>query len=75
LARALGRAAAHELGHYLLASREHSSHGLMRARFSAAELIRDDAAAFQLEDQARDTLTARLQEARFLSAEETNAWR
>jgi len=75
LARALGRAAAHELGHYLLASREHAMHGLMRARFSAAELICDDAVAFQLEDQARDTLTARLQEAQFLSAEETTGGR
>src|SRR5262249_48796111 len=32
LARALGRAAAHELGHYLLASPAHARRGLMRGR-------------------------------------------
>lgn len=31
LARALGRALAHELGHYLLKSRTHAASGLMRA--------------------------------------------
>lgn len=66
-ARALGRAAAHELGHYLLASREHAARGLMRARFSSDELVSDDGAAFRLEAPERVTVAARLRDARFLS--------
>src|SRR3954469_628186 len=49
LARALGRAAAHELGHYLLASSEHSRGGLMRARFDASDLVAEAASAFHLD--------------------------
>ena len=37
----LGRAMAHELGHLLLGTNEHSGHGLMRPRWNAAELTRD----------------------------------
>ena len=36
-ARLVGRAIAHELGHYLLRSRKHTSGGLMRPVFPAAE--------------------------------------
>ena len=39
LAGALGRGAAHEIGHYLLRSREHTRQGLMRARFTAADVF------------------------------------
>lgn len=39
LARALGRALAHEIGHYLLPMRGHTSRGLMRARFALHELL------------------------------------
>jgi hypothetical protein len=35
----LVRSIAHEIGHYLLRSREHASRGLMRARFSAADIL------------------------------------
>src|SRR5438067_255039 len=38
LARALGRALAHEIGHYLFGT-AHTSHGLMRPSFTPAELI------------------------------------
>lgn len=38
LPRALGRALAHELGHYLLARRQHSSTGLMREGFRPEDL-------------------------------------
>jgi hypothetical protein len=41
LPRALGRALAHELGHYLLARREHASTGLMRASFRPEDLADD----------------------------------
>src|SRR5262245_13038248 len=38
LARALGRTLAHEIGHYLLGA-AHAPYGLMRAQFTARELI------------------------------------
>ena len=38
LARALGRALAHEIGHYLLGTSRHTARGLMRAQFSPLEL-------------------------------------
>jgi hypothetical protein len=39
LSRALGRALAHELGHYLLASKAHTDRGLMMAVHSAVDLF------------------------------------
>jgi hypothetical protein len=39
LGRALGRALAHELGHYLLASKRHTPTGLMKGTLTAAELF------------------------------------
>lgn len=38
IAQAIGRVAAHELGHYLLQNAEHQERGLMRAMYSPAEL-------------------------------------
>lgn len=43
LPRALGRALAHELGHYLLARRAHSAAGLMREAFRPEDLADDRA--------------------------------
>ena len=43
LPRALGRALAHELGHYLLARRAHSRAGLMREAFRPEDLADDGA--------------------------------
>ena len=40
VATLLGRAIAHEMGHLLLASNVHSTHGLMRARWSRDDLRR-----------------------------------
>jgi hypothetical protein len=52
-ARLLGRAIAHELGHYLLRSREHSDTGLMRAALDRRDVLTDGVARFGLEpDQA-----------------------
>src|SRR5262245_12885367 len=45
LARGLGRVVAHEIGHYLLGTREHMRHGLMRAVFPPQDLLDDTAAA------------------------------
>ena len=39
LARAMGRALAHELGHYLLASKVHTEHGLMKAVLTAVGAV------------------------------------
>lgn len=39
LVRALGRAIAHELGHYLLASRDHAAQGLMRGQLTADDIM------------------------------------
>src|SRR5262245_18135846 len=36
-ARLLGRATAHELGHFLLGSKDHARHGLMRSTFRAQD--------------------------------------
>lgn len=47
--QALGRVLAHELGHYLLASRQHSPRGLMRASFSLSDLQSPDLRPFRLD--------------------------
>jgi hypothetical protein len=60
LARAMGRALAHELGHYLLASKEHSARGLMKAILTAVELFGPDASPLRLEPAQRRTVAARL---------------
>ena len=39
IARAIGRVAAHELGHYLLHSGGHQARGLMRASYASSELV------------------------------------
>jgi hypothetical protein len=41
IAQAVGRVAAHELGHYLLQNARHQDRGLMRPRYSAVELVGD----------------------------------
>ncbi len=53
VARALGRALAHELGHYLMASRDHSPSGLMKGRRLADELFSPVRTGFQLNDDER----------------------
>jgi hypothetical protein len=48
LAMAIGRAAAHELGHFLRPERQHTTHGLMRARYRTSDLIGDSLVPFQV---------------------------
>jgi len=48
VARALGRAAAHEIGHYLLASKAHGATGLMRAHFATVDLLERSPRNFRL---------------------------
>ena len=60
MARAMGRALAHELGHYLLASKLHTRRGLMKAALSAVELFSADARGLRIDPDQRNTVVARL---------------
>ena len=59
LTRALARAAAHEIGHFLLRSKAHRTAGLMRARFTAKDVLDPRRERFRLTraDQALMTTT------------------
>jgi hypothetical protein len=59
LARALGRALAHELGHYLLKSPAHDAHGLMRAARPSVDFFSPSRAGFDLTADQRASLTDR----------------
>ena len=59
LARAMGRALAHELGHYLLASKVHTPRGLMKAMLSAPELFLSDASGLARRAGAADARSPR----------------
>ena len=60
LARALGRALAHELGHYLLASKAHTAGGLMKPVLTAVELFSLDSNTLRVEPGQRRVIAARL---------------
>jgi len=60
LGRAIGRAMAHELGHFLLASTAHSERGLMRAMRTATEFFSTDRSRFAVEPRERASVAARL---------------
>jgi hypothetical protein len=60
LARAMGRALAHELGHYLLTSKAHTAHGLMKAVLTAVELFQPGNGALRIEPAQRRAVAARL---------------
>lgn len=60
LTRALGRAIAHEIGHFVLRSTAHSAAGLMRPRFTVADIMDSRRAHFRLGRDERARLTARL---------------
>jgi hypothetical protein len=59
LARAMGRALAHELGHYLSASKAHADSGLMKAVQSAFELFVADRSRFGLGAAEQTRIVAR----------------
>ena len=61
LGRAMGRALAHEMGHYLLASKAHTRMGLMQAIHSAAEFFGRERNRFLADPAERQLITARLQ--------------
>jgi hypothetical protein len=62
LARVLGRALAHEVGHFLLRSKGHSTHGLMKAEQIGSDLMAPDHRGFSLSrdeiHRFRDVLSA-----------------
>jgi hypothetical protein len=60
LARAMGRALAHEMGHYLLASKVHTSSGLMRASRSAYEFFSAEQRGFKIDPAQQRMIAARL---------------
>jgi hypothetical protein len=56
LGRALGRALAHEIGHFLLRSQQHSTVGLMRALQPTTDLVDPNRHRFALSDGDRTRL-------------------
>ena len=54
----LGRALAHEIGHYLLQSNTHSTYGLMRASIDAREFVDLRTGAFRLDRASQASLAA-----------------
>jgi hypothetical protein len=59
LGRAMGRALAHEVGHYLLGSKAHTARGLMRAKITAAELFAGPRRGLQLAAEQKHLIAAR----------------
>jgi hypothetical protein len=55
----LGRAVAHEIGHYLLESSWHSPYGLMRASIDAREFADLRTGSFRLDRESQAHLAAR----------------
>jgi hypothetical protein len=55
----LGRAVAHEIGHYLLQTNAHSPYGLMRASIDAREFADLRTGAFRLDRESQASLAAR----------------
>ncbi len=60
--RMLGRALAHELGHFVLGTPRHTSVGLMRATHSVQAFVEPARGAFRLAPVEREALLSRLRE-------------
>jgi len=60
LARVMGRALAHELGHYLLASKAHTPGGLMQAVHTASDFFGNQRNGFEIDAVQRQTVAERL---------------
>jgi hypothetical protein len=59
LGMVLGRAVAHEIGHYLLESGAHTGRGLMRATFQPREFSDPRSGAFDVDDASRRRIRGR----------------
>jgi hypothetical protein len=68
LGRAMGRALAHELGHFLLASKAHTRSGLMRARRTSSEFFARDTTRFTVDVEQRAKVLRRYQPGGLLAA-------
>src|SRR5262245_13501872 len=62
LGRMLGRALAHELGHFLLRSNVHTESGLMRAGRSVREFLATGRRGFEVDASQRSAVVARIRE-------------
>jgi len=60
LGRVMGRALAHELGHYLLASKVHTLRGLMQATRTATDFFSNDRRGFDVNGAQRLAIASRL---------------
>jgi hypothetical protein len=60
IVRALARALAHEIGHYVLRSKAHPSGGLMRARFTVEDIMDGRRSRFRLTPPEQRQLAAML---------------
>jgi len=59
LARILGRALAHELGHYLLSTKSHTKTGLMKAHHVAQDFLGLNRAGFEVDASQKALIAAR----------------
>ena len=62
MGRTLGRALAHEIGHYLLKSKEHTTNGLMKGRRTLIEFIDADRGGFEIDTSQREAIVRRIRE-------------
>jgi hypothetical protein len=60
MARAMGRALAHEIGHFLLASKIHTARGLMQASHTASDFFGAERGGFAIDAAQRQAVAARL---------------
>jgi hypothetical protein len=75
LGMVLGRAVAHEIGHYLLNTRTHAPYGLMRANFETSALLDHRSGAFDLDPGATSWLQDRIDRGMPIGPQaETWAW-
>ncbi len=65
LGRTLGRALAHEIGHYLLRSRSHATNGLMKGRRTVKEFIDPDRDGFEIDASDQEAAARRIREIYF----------
>jgi hypothetical protein len=60
--RTLGRALAHEIGHYLLKSKAHTTNGLMKGRRTVQEFIDAGRHGFEIDTAQREAIVRRIRE-------------
>jgi hypothetical protein len=62
MGRTLGRALAHEIGHYLLRSKAHTTSGLMKANRTVKEFTDADARGFEVDTTEREAVVRRVRQ-------------